>query len=146
MRRIVTPAIVLAICAPLSACGSSKKSPHTLRGRIVAAALAQKSVHWTQTVSGYGEPVTDRGDVNADSGRERVPDGYGGVVEIRLVNDTVYFRGGYEGGISLGLTAAQADRYAGRWISVSRGYRPYRALADSLTFGWIVRHAVREDR
>ena len=139
MRRIVTLTIVLAFCAPLSACGSSAKSPHTLRGRIIAAALAQKSVHWTLTSS---DGDTWRADVNADSGRERTTDNHGGVVEIRLVNDTIYFRGSYEGGILLGLTPAQADRYAGRWIAVPRGYRPYRAFADSLTFDWIVRHAV----
>jgi len=144
MRRIVVVAIFLAACAPLSACGSSAKPPHTLRARIVAAGLAQESVHsaWTSPSDG----VIFRADVNADSGRERATLVGGDVVEIRLVNDTVYFRGGYEGGQYIGLTAAQADRYTGRWIAIPRGYRPYSALASSLTFDSIVRHAVPRGR
>ncbi len=143
MRRIVVLAIFLALCAPLSACGSSGKSPHTLRGRIIAAALAQKSVHTTWTVP---DGTIFRGDVNADSGRERATIPAGDVVEIRLVNDTVYFHSGYEGCLFLDLTAAQAERCRDRWIAIPRGHRPYRVLADSLTFGWIVRHAVPRGR
>jgi hypothetical protein len=140
MRRIGTLAIFLALCGPLTACGSSARLPQTLRGRIVAAALAQKSVHWTLAAR---DGVIFRADVNADSGRERatVP-GYADAVEIRLVNDTIYIRGGYEGGIFVGLSRAQAARYAGLWIAVPRGHRPYRALASTLMFGSIVRHAV----
>jgi hypothetical protein len=58
-------ATVLALGVPLSGCGSSSPpSPKDVRASIVAAALAQKSVHYEETieveggVSRSGSPAT----------------------------------------------------------------------------------------
>src|SRR5262245_51492504 len=94
MRPIVTLAIVLA----LSACGSSSPSPKDVLQSIVAAALAQKSVH--SESEGYGElgdEWTDTADVTADSAQFRERSnvlGTLGTLRLRLVQDMVYVRAG----------------------------------------------------
>jgi len=155
MRRTVTLAIVLAVCAPLSACGSSSPRLPKEVAPIVAAALAQKSVHYTLTVTAQGNTTTGNADVTADSGTERLTLPGGDVVETRLAHDTVYLRGGFTGLLYLlrscpyefvncqDPTAAQlrqAGKYAGRWISIPKGDRAYGGLARYLTLGSVVRH------
>src|SRR5436305_748867 len=91
MRRIAVPAIVVAVCVALSACGSS--SPSTPK----AAALAQKSVHWTAADQEQMEGETDwAADVNANSGRARVTwdfEDLGGTLDLVQVNNIVYVHG-----------------------------------------------------
>src|SRR3954454_13801170 len=154
MRRIATFAIALIFCASLSACGSSSSSPSFPKAAapIADAALAQESVHWTRTtMAGAGETWTQTADVNADSGRGSITLPNGAVVQLLFVNDALYIRGDYSGLLYLlasnnadrpNLTPAQAQRYAGRWISFPKGGDYYRFLADGLTLGSIVHDAI----
>ena len=146
MRRIVTLAIVLAVCASLSACGSSSpsavpSSSKSVLASVVAAALAQKSVHWTS--SGYGENEgiwTWTADVGTNSGTERGVQSRRGTVQIRLVQNTVYVRGSFWQLMrTAGLSEPEARYYARRWITIPRGDSEYGRVADGLTLGSIVR-------
>ena len=148
MRRIGTLAIVLAICAPLSACGSSSsqppfaRSPKAALASIVAAALAQQSVHWKGSTSAdlYGTDHSTA-DVNADSGATRLTY-YGHAMDTRLVDGTVYVRGAPTLLMpNLSLTQAEATHYAGRWISSPRGDKLYGDLSSGLTLASIVHGA-----
>ena len=118
MRRFATLAIVVALCAPLSACGSS--SPKAALASIVAAALSEKSVHVTavDSVDHFGA-FTTVVDVSRHSGTGRVTGPIGGSeAEIRLVDNTVYLKGtssALERSLP-GLVAA--PHYAGKWISM----------------------------
>src|SRR5438046_1601887 len=101
MRRGVFLALVLAAAVVTAAAALAAASPRAVRASIVAAALAQKSVHWHQVVDGE-EMSTIDADVNADSGRERntfqALDGNPpGTVRIRLVDQTVYVQGDANG-------------------------------------------------
>lgn len=147
MRRIVTLAMVVAFCAVLGACGSSvRMSPKAeRRAAIIAAALAQKSVHWT--VDDYelndGEWKVSA-DVNSDSGTARVnwrEGGEGGWYRLVHVNRMFYVRTGDAGSLrqAFNLTKAQATRYAGRWISTPNGTGLTFWLGDGLTLPVIVR-------
>ena len=141
-------AIVLAVCALLSACGSgSPRSPKDLRASLVAAALTQKSVHYEKDVEvdmeGSG---TTTADVTADSGVAQVVSPYGGVAEIRLVDETVYVSGdapSLEDYVP-GLPRAVANGYAGKWISIPKGDALYAYVSEGLTLGSILRD-VRSD-
>jgi len=76
-------------------------------------------------------------DVTANSGSQQITITASGVrekVEFRLVDDVVYARGD-SGGLQyeLNLTETQADKYAGRWISIPKGDSLYQQAADGLT-------------
>jgi hypothetical protein len=145
-RGIVTVAIVLAVCVPLSGCGSSARlKPKAVDAAIVAAALSQKSVHWTEVDSDGSARWTS--DVAADSGTQRVifdlagmptPDGKAQVV---LVGDVAYVRGDPVGlEQMLYLTPTKARKYAAGWISIPKGSGPYSRLVEGLTLASIVHH------
>jgi hypothetical protein len=143
---------VLAVCA-LSACGSSSvgpQTPKTVRRSIVAAALAQKSVHWDWDVGSQTEAFESSADLTADSGVRQVryfccTKNNDARVRILLVDHTVYVRGDAPGlHITLGfhhawLTNAKARTYAWQWISIPRGDRLYSHLAADLLLGSVVR-------
>ena len=113
-------------------------TPRGVLASIDAAALAQKSVHVTESFAAdlYG---TDHRtyDVSANSGTELF-NYYGNKMRVLLVDHTVYVRAdawllygtAYSG---LGLTEAQAKRYAGTWISIPKGDKLYARLAAGLT-------------
>jgi hypothetical protein len=148
-RRWLSVALIVALLAggtaaalALHSSGPSGASPLTgpqgVLGSMVAAALGQKSVHWTQTGA---EDLQGRyrlsSDVTADSGVQRftgLPGG--GQAEIRLVNGVVYVRGNPRG--LLPLTNAQAARYVGRWISIPKSDKLYTRVSDGLTLASLV--------
>jgi hypothetical protein len=138
VRKIVAlvllVAAAVAIAVVLLTAGSA-----SARDRIVGAALAQKSVHYTRTVDeDMGGAFTSVADVNADSGTA-LKTFVVGAVKIRLVNDTVYVHGDVQGLVTaLGLTLPQAERYAGQWISIPKDDRFYAQTADGLTLASIV--------
>lgn len=127
--------------------------PQAVLGSMVAAALGQHAVHWTEA---GGEDMRGSfrltSDVTADSGVERltIPQ-LGGKADIRLVNGVVYVKGNRMGlQYELVLPDAQAGRYAGRWISITtrdvyRDANLYTRTADGLTLGSLVHDATSPD-
>jgi hypothetical protein len=150
MRRVLGPLLVMAVALAVAASALGSAPPKHVRNSIVAAALAQKSVHWTSTYTAdqYGrESYTTY--VNANSGRQTLtsPGCYLGAprgsVRLRLVHHTVYVNGNVCGLVyALKLSQARAETYAGHWISVPRRAKPkglYRRMADGLTLASVVR-------
>ncbi len=160
MRRIAVLVFLLASCVALMACGSSSParaesldtSALSRRGsvhaRIVAAALAQRSVHWTE----YQNMCYVRwtADVTADSGSERITIGSPGCdvvgakgkghVQMVLANDVVYVRGdalGLASEYTIYLPWAAAKRCAWRWLAIPKGETLYAQAADGLTLASI---------
>lgn len=148
MRRLVAIVLVTAAGAATAVVLLTASSA-SARDRIVAAALAQKSVHYTRTVGeDMGGTFRSTADVNADSGIEWKKF-YVGAVEIRLVNDTLYVHGDVQGLVNaLQLTLPQAERSAGHWISITSSSgeglydeQLYGRLADGLTLASIIHDA-----
>jgi len=143
MRRIVAVVLVAAAAITTAAVLLTESSAResSARDRIVTAALAQKSAHYTRTVSAdMIGTFTSTADVNADSGAALQRWFGGGTVRIRLVNGTVYVQA-YGAGIhQIDLTPAQERRYVGRWISITRkgDEQLYDYYADGLTLASIV--------
>ncbi len=124
--------------------GCWPSTPKGVLASIAAAALSQKSVHFSESFAAdlYG---TDHRtfDVSAHSGTELITY-YGSKMRMLLVDHTVYVRGdaGLLSGTyyspGLDLTRAQVRRYAGKWISIPKGDKDYAGLAAGLTLGSIV--------
>lgn len=145
MRRIVTLALAVAIAVTTAIVVFNVASPASARDQIVAAALSQKSVHWTGRYSGSMSGTrTFNADVSADAGIARETWGFPGTAQIRLVNGTVFVRADSTvlNCCALGLTWPQAWRYAGKWISIPKGDDSYARLADGLTLASIVNDTV----
>jgi hypothetical protein len=145
VRRIVILVLAMAIAVATAVVLLNAASPASARDRIVAAALSQKSVHWTGRYSASGAGTTTFiADVSADAGTAREGWGFPGPAQIRLVNDTVYVKADSTvlNCCALGLTWKQAWRYAGKWISIPKGDDSYARLADGLTLASIVHDAV----
>jgi hypothetical protein len=129
-----------------SAASVSTRPPRALLASIVAAALSQKSVHWTESeVDDAAGGITRVVNANADSGVELERFTFldsRGSVAIRLVDHTAYVRGDAAGlWNSLSLTPARAKRYAGQWVSVPQGDKLYSQLTRDLTLASIVHGA-----
>ena len=151
MRRVIAFGFIVALGAGLSACGSSSArptSPKAWRNAIVAAALAQRSFHWTY--SDFFDligPAKRVGDVTADYGVEWETLPGGQTVQLRLVDHTLYVRGGNVAIDYLNLTPRHAPpsriyllgsskparEYAGQWISIPGSDKLYAHLAVDLT-------------
>jgi hypothetical protein len=150
VRRVVFLALVLAAAVVTAATALASASPRAVRASIVAAALAQKSVHWQQI--GDGEALsTTNADVNADSGRERYTfqnlGGPRGTLRIRLVDHTVYVQGDTDGLVGmLGISQTQAETYVGQWISIPQGDELYAEMAYGLTLASVVHLATPRGR
>ncbi len=143
--------MVLALCASLSACGSSSPpSPKASRASLVAAALAQKSVHYKEDDEFYADGSQSvTADVTADSGTARLQasyTGFYGTIDMRLVDSTVYVRGDAPAvEDTLDLTSALPAGYAWRWISVPRADNRFsRGALSFLTLASIVKNVPRD--
>jgi len=150
MRRFSGLALVLAVAGAVVGGALAAKSPSNVRASIAAAALKQKSVHWTGTyVTSAGATTTYAADVKARSGLERitVPGCYAasprGSVRLRLVHDTEYVKGNVCGLVyALKLSQTRAKAYVGKWISVTRHgseRRRFNWVANGMTLGSVVR-------
>jgi hypothetical protein len=135
-------ALALILSALLSACGSgSRPSAKDVRASLVAAALGQKSVHYEKDIEvDMDGTTTIVADVTADSGAAQVVSPEDGVVEIRLVNGTVYINGD---AAALqyyvpNLPLAEANGYSGKWISIPKGDPLYAYVSDGLTLASIL--------
>ena len=150
MRRVVGLLLVMTVAVAVVGGALAAKSPAKVRNAIIAAALAQKSVHWTgKYVANPGATTTYAADVNARSGMERIsvpgcyPGAPRGSVRLRLVHDTVYVKGNVCGLVyALKLSQTRAKTYVGQWISVPRRgkeHRRFHWLTGGMTLGSVVR-------
>jgi hypothetical protein len=164
MRRFAVLVPVLALCAVLTACGSSSarpKSSKALRTSIVGAALTQHSFHWAYSSAFDLIGGAQRaGDVTADSAVERETLPGGETAEFRFVHETVYLRGGnvaIDELVGLGPpgsskrvyligSSKRAHRYAGKWIAIPKGDNLYSAFAAYLTPATILQQATPQGK
>jgi hypothetical protein len=134
--------LVMAAVATFAAVALASQSPKSLRASIVAAGLAQKSVHWAEHDLVGNALIKSSADVSANSGTQRVTVKVGketGTIHIVFVSDTAYVEGDAFGLVAnLNLTKAQAKQYAGKWISIPDGDKAYRAVSGGLTVASII--------
>jgi len=157
LRRIVTPVIVLAVCATLSACGSSSAPPSTSTTtpsltsspKVALAAMrnaahSQHSVHYVSVSSAPGHTIRIVADVDATEGIQRVTftdHGQTGSGTAIVSGDTAYIRGNaVMMSVYFGFPKAKATKYAGKWISVPSSNPAYATDSDDVTFPSFLSH------
>lgn len=122
----VVPAVVDAATSPKQSLTS-----------ILAAARAQRSVHYVADATNGSFQTTLVCDVGATSGIQRITyvrGGTTGKVTVLVSNGTAYLRGdAFALRYYLGFKAAPSATFAGKWVRVPHTDRDYAALAEAVT-------------
>jgi hypothetical protein len=119
LRSVV--AVAVAICG-LVGPASASVSPDRLFSSALAAARAQRSVHYVSTAASRTVSVRMVGDAALDRGIQRIAyrkGGKTGHVTVLVVADTAYVRGdAFTLANFMGFSAAAASGHAGRWMRI----------------------------
>lgn len=147
MRTILTLVLVLALCAPLSAFGSSSSPPLSAKAELAAmrsAANSQHSLHYVSVSSAPQEELRIVADVGMKEGIQRITvtdHGTTGPAAAIVSGRKVYIRGNaFTLQVYFGFAAVKAKLYAGTWISVPSSRTGYATLAADVTFPSFISH------
>lgn len=139
-RRRRTFGAVVAALGGLSivpAVVDAATSPKQSLASILAAARAQKSVHYVADATDGSFRTTLVCDVGATSGIQRITyvrGGTTGKVTVLVSDGTAYLRGdAFTLRYYMGFKAAPSAKFAGKWVQVPHTDRDYTALAAAVT-------------
>jgi hypothetical protein len=108
-----------------------------LLAAMLAAIHAQHSAHYVTTTVSGATRVVIAGDVATTQGMQAITftqNARTGHVAVRVVDDTAYFRGdAFALQAFMGVPAANAAKYAGRWVRVPKSATQYAAVAAGAT-------------
>jgi hypothetical protein len=111
-------------------------SPDRLLSSALAAANAQRSVHYVSIASSPTVSVRMVGDAGLDRGIQRVTyrkDGNTGFVTVLVVADTAYVRGDVFALTNyMGFSAARAASLAGQWLQIPHTESGYATVAAAV--------------
>jgi hypothetical protein len=142
--RVGIAMLAAACAAAVTSSAGAGSSPRSVRAAILDAASAEHSVHYEIADLGRNFRTTLVGDVAAGRGIQRIAvvrNGRMGHVTVLVVHSTVYLRGdAFALHAYMSFPAAQASRYAGRWVSISHTSPVYASVAADVTFGSFVSH------
>ena len=137
MVRILALLTAVALAAAVAATVAlAARSPKSLRASIFAAARKQHSVHYVEHAVAPSLRQTMVADVAGSRGIQKITftlQGKKGHFTVRVVKRIAYVRGNALGLQSAGLTAADAARYQGRWVSIRPSNHLYPDLAADVT-------------
>lgn len=124
---------LLAGCGGSAAGALSGKSATQILSTSLAAAVAQRGVHYELQASTSTQHQTIEGDAGPNEGIQEVTNG-SDEVEVELVDGTAYLQGN-AGGLEaeVDLSASMASAYAGRWIAVSSADTLFEPIAAAVT-------------
>jgi hypothetical protein len=132
-RLLLVAVLVLGVAG--TAAASTTTPRDTYRAAIIAAG-AKKSVHYVSVSNLGGAKETMVGDAALDRGSQRITYSQGGKtghVVVLVVASTAYVKGdSFALSDYLGLTAAQASRYAGKWFSLKPPGGGYAVVAEAV--------------
>jgi hypothetical protein len=143
MKRIL-PVGLASLALLAAACGSSggasstpatfgHKTPKEVLTDSLAAAKKSGSVHFTLLGTSGGKTETIVGDASATDGREIITAG-AVMIQAEVIGGKAFVKGN-TGGLEdqMGLSAANASTYAGRWISIATTDAPYSSITRAVT-------------
>jgi hypothetical protein len=134
-------AVALLVAGATAAVALAALSPKQLRASIVAAAKAQRSVHYVNKQVVGNSLSTLTGDVEAADGIQHIKIVLGkqtAHLTIIVLDQTAYLEGDAVGLQFQGLTKSQATAYAGKWISIPKGDKLYAGTAEDVTLGSVI--------
>ncbi|MGH3003911.1 MAG: hypothetical protein ACRDM1_14830 [Gaiellaceae bacterium] len=139
-RRLIGAAAVLAAsCSAAGAAAGPAASPARLMSSALAAAHAQRSVHYVTTATIRGVRIGIVGDAGVDRGRQRITyrqTGGAGRVTVIVVANTAYIHGDAFTLVHyMGLPAALAAARAGKWILVPHTSSAFKTVAAAARLG-----------
>jgi hypothetical protein len=122
----------------LSPGGASAATPSARVASILAATRAQHSVHYVSIQEAGTTSVSIVADAGKSSGIQRITyrkAGKSGHVTVIVVARTAYVRGdAFTLRQFMGFTAADATKYADRWMLVRHTHPGYDVVAEDVTF------------
>jgi hypothetical protein len=125
-----------ALVLLFAATAAAATSPAGVYRAAIAAAGAQKSVHYVSTSSIGGNRETIVGDAGRERGIQRISFAHGGTtghVTVIVTTTAAYVRGdAFTLRNYMGLTSAQVSQYAGRWFSVKPPTVEYAVIAEAV--------------
>jgi hypothetical protein len=140
MKRIL-PLGLVPLALLLVACGGGGGSSGALAGQTpkqvldgaLAAATKSGSVHFKLLGTESGKTETIEGDASATAGREVISAG-SLTIQAEVVGKGAYVEGN-AGGLEdqMGLSAASAATYAGKWISIAATDAPYSSITKAVS-------------
>jgi hypothetical protein len=133
--------LALALGLTAAACGGGGSStgalgnetPKQILASALAAARKSGTVHFELVGTSPSSSETITGDASSTDGREIISAGTV-KIEALVVGGAAYIQGN-AGGLEdeMGLAAATATTYAGKWISIARTDAPYASLTKAVT-------------
>lgn len=135
-------AVVTALALAFAATSTAATSPADVYRAAIAAASAKLSVHYVSTSNLAGSSETMTGDAALDRGIQRITYSHGGTtghVTVVVVKSVAYVRGDVFALTNyMGLTSAQASRYAGHWFFLKPPSGAYSVVAEAVRLGSFV--------
>ena len=142
MSRIGVLVLVVLTAAIAASVALAARSPKQVRGAMLAAASARHSVHYVSTSSAKGHFIRIVSDVGSGRGIQRITvksGGHSGPATVLIVGGSAYIRGNaFTLHNYFPFTAAQAQHYAGQWISIPSTSGAYAVVAADATFASLV--------
>ena len=130
MRLLAAPVALLAVASV---------TPAQLLSSSLEAARAEHSVHYVGTATVGSISSTTVGDAATDRGVQSVTyraSGHTGHVTVRVVANTAYVKGdAFALGSYVGFSAAQAAKYAGKWILIPHTSSMFKSVAEAVRLG-----------
>lgn len=135
LRQSLVIAAVLVCSMPSAA--SASGSPTKLLASILAAARAERSVHYASAASSGAVNVSFVGDAGVSQGIQRITYRKGtltGQVTVVVSGTTAYARGDAFSLVNyMGFSPTAATKYAGVWILIPHTARGYAAVSSGVT-------------
>ncbi len=138
MKRIL-PVVLVPLALLLAACGGggtsgalgNKTATQVLAGAL-AAAKKSGSVHFDLLGTEAGKTESIEGDASNTDGREKITAGTL-TIQAEVIGTGAYVEGN-AGGLEdqMGLSAATAATYAGKWISIASTDAPYSSITKAV--------------
>jgi hypothetical protein len=130
---------VRLLAAPFALLAAAAITPAQLVSSSLKAARAQHSVHYVGTASVGNISSTTVGDAASDRGVQYVTyraGGHTGHVTVRVVANTAYVKGDAFALVSyVGFSAAQATKYAGKWVRIPNTSSAFKSVAEAVRLG-----------
>jgi hypothetical protein len=126
-------AVLAAACGGAATNALVGQTPTQVLDKTLAAAKTSGSVHFVLLGTQMGKTETITGDVSGRDGREVISEG-SVKIQAEVIGGKAFIEGNL-GGLEdqIGLPAAAAKTYSGKWISIASSDAPYPSVTKAVT-------------
>jgi hypothetical protein len=128
--------VVVAAVVLVGAAAATAASPAQLYRQSLAAARAQRSVHYVSQAHAADRSIRIVGDAARDRGSQRITvtrSGKTGHVVVLVIANTAYLKGDvFTLQSYMGFPSSQATKFAGKWLRIRHGSQGFTAVAAAV--------------